>query len=109
MYARKPILPNQASLGPVVQQTEFGDDALNDLQVRKRYIEKNIHENVQVAQGRQKRNYDKRNSVDNIIFEDGEKVLLKYFGRKAGMGTVQHIRYNGPYSIQTYCGKGNYL
>jgi hypothetical protein len=31
---------------------------------------------VQVAQGRQKRNYDKRNSVDNNIFEDGEKVLL---------------------------------
>ena len=56
--------------------------------MRKRYIEKNIHENVQVAQGRQKRNYDKRNSVDNKIFEDGEKVLLKYFGRKAGMGTV---------------------
>lgn len=55
MYARKPILSNQASLGPVVQQTEFGDDVLNDLQVRKRYIEKNIHENVQVAQGRQKK------------------------------------------------------
>lgn len=35
--------------------------------------------------------------------------LLKYFGRKAGMGTVQQIRYNGPYSIQKYCGKGNYL
>ena len=25
------------------------------------------------------------------------------------MGTVQQIRYNGPYSIQKYCGKGNYL
>lgn len=55
MYARKPILSNQASLGPVVQQTEFGDDVLNYLQVRKRYIEKNIHENVQVAQGKQKK------------------------------------------------------
>lgn len=52
---------------------------------------------------------NKRNSVDNKFFEDGENVLLKYFGRKAGMGTVQQIRYNGPYSIQKYCGKGNYL
>ena len=25
------------------------------------------------------------------------------------MGTVQQIRYNGPYSIQKYCGKGTYL
>ena len=38
-----------------------------------------------------------------------DKVLLKNFRRKHGMGTVEQQRYKGPYMIKTCCGKGNYL
>jgi hypothetical protein len=38
----------------------------------------------------------------------GDKVLLKNFRRKHGLGTVEQIRYKGPYVIHQYCSKGNY-
>jgi hypothetical protein len=33
----------------------------------------------------------------------GDKVLLKNFRRKHGLGTVEQICYNGPYVIDQYC------
>lgn len=64
--------------------------------------------NTKKAQEKQKHNYDRRRNVMTKLHEIGEKVLLKNFRRKHGMGTVEQIRYKEPYEITSYCGKGNY-
>ncbi|CAG2254786.1 unnamed protein product [Mytilus edulis] len=109
MYARKPILINEKGIGPTVQPNEINEEIVDELVARRKIIENKIKENVQIAQKRQKVNYDKRHNVSDQTYEEGQQVLLKNFRRKAGLATVQQLRYQGPYVIKQYCGKGNYM
>ncbi|CAC5393491.1 unnamed protein product [Mytilus coruscus] len=108
MYARKQILINEKGIGPIFQPNEINEEMVDELVARRKIIENKIRENVQMAQQRQKVNYDKRLNVSEQTYVEGQKVLLKNFRHKAGLATVQQLRYQGPYLIKKYCGKGNF-
>jgi len=113
MYIRKPVLPNEASIGPVstLPEENISMETIDKLQEKRSEIENIIKENIGQAQKRQKEAYDKRHNVESSdnIFNINQLVLLKNFRRKHGMGTVNQDRYKGPYTIIKKCGKGNFL
>ena len=65
--------------------------------------ENRMMDNIDQAQTRQKKYYSRRRNVMTKEYNVGDKVLLKNFRRKHGLGTVEQIRYKGPYVIHQYC------
>ena len=114
MYARKPVLPNEVMHGitSTANAEEIPDSniasAVENLNDVRQQNENEMMINIEKAQTRQKIYYDRRRNVMTKEYDVGEKVLLKNFRRKHGMGTIEQLRYKGPYEIQCYCGKGNY-
>ncbi|CAG2256470.1 unnamed protein product [Mytilus edulis] len=111
MFIRKPIFPNEADIGPVsaAPEEDMSVEVVEQLSRRRKEIEEDITKNIANAQQQQKEYYDKRHNVDNNMYKISDKVLLKNYRRKHGIGTVEQLRYKGPYIIKQCCGKGNYL
>ena len=89
------------------------EEMMNKLKQSRENINKKAMENIEKAQKRQQKKtaYDKRHNIESQEFEIGDKVLLKNFRRKKGLGTINqlHVRYNGPYKISKYTHHRNYI
>ena len=62
-------------------------------------------ENILRAQVRQKEQYDRKH-VHAPNFQVGTRVLKKDFTRKRRKGGKLDLRWNGPYIVDAYLGKG---
>ena len=62
--------------------------------------------NIQKAQARQKKNFDKRHLMPS--FDLGSLVLLKNMTRKGRQGGKMDSHFTGPYEISEEIGKGNF-
>lgn len=110
MFMRQPVLPNESEFKNTNSNHDEHDieGAVNQMIKIKDKISKDVVKNVKKAQQKQKESYGVRHKVENKLYLVGDKVLLKNFRRKAGMATVQQLRYKGPYEVTKYNGKGNY-
>ena len=78
------------------------ENEVEKLKAVKETNENQMMDNIDQAQTRQKKYYNRRN-VMTKEYNVGDNVLLKNFRRKHGLGTVEQVRYTGPYVIDQYC------
>lgn len=71
-------------------------------------VRKQALANIEFAQERQKRNYDKKHGKDKKNFEVGALVLLKNSKKLSRKGSKLEPNWTGPYKIHEVNGKGTY-
>ena len=83
------------------------DTAYEALSVHRKECLVSAKENILLAQVRQKQQYDRKH-VHAPNFQIGTCVLKKDFTRKRRKGGKLDLRWNGPYFVDAYIGKGIY-
>jgi len=105
MYGRKARLPIELDIG----RTEINydpafdsrDNVLEVMTTVREDVEEAVMKNIQLAQSRQKNQYDKKRSASTTSFPVGSKVLLKNNRNNHRMGGKLDAAWTGPYLVIT--------
>jgi transposase InsO family protein len=111
LYNQHPLLHE---CGLPEDATELSEEQLEDhlqktIEVRHKIASK-VMDNIHHAQLKQKEAYDQRHKIEERkqIYDIGEKVLVKNFRRHGGLGHVKMSKFEGPYVVAAFNGRGNY-
>ena len=113
MFGRKATLPIDLKMEQVKAVVNHGlffqDNVLDIEEITKQRcsVVKQVKENIEKAQIKQKQNYDRRHANPKA-YQIGTKVLKKDFTRKKRKGGKMDCRYVGPFVITKSLGKGLY-
>ena len=109
MYGRKARLPVDLDFNIRDDCENPGPEDVNIVQeamsLQRQIIPDNAHNNIEKAQMRQKRLYDKKRHHTSPFLE-GTLVLLKNNKNKHRMGSVLEPKWLGPYTVYSNIGKG---
>ena len=102
LYNREPTLPIDIKYNLVGEEEPFDRETFDSILSRTITIREGIHqtagENIKAAQKKQKRDYDRRHQVPNVI-RVGERVLLKNLKREDRKGGKFTHKWVGPYIV----------
>lgn len=87
----------------ITQNLDFEEQMKNMIVIRKRALE-----NIKIAQGRQKKNYDAKHSNDREKYRVGALVLVRNSKKLSRKGSKMEQNWSGPYHINEIVGKGTY-
>ena len=113
MFGRKVTLPIDLKMEQVEVVGNHGlffqDNVLDIEEITKQRcsVVKQVKENIEKAQIKQKQNYDRRHANPKA-YQIGTKVLEKDFTRKKRKGGKMDCKYVGPFIITKSLGKGLY-
>ena len=116
VYHKEPLLPVdvqnrvngdiQEDSKPVFHDTDVFTRYARAMIGVKEQIADTASQNIEKAQDRQKKNFDKRHLIPH--FEIGTEILLKNLTRNGRMGGKMDSHYTGPYTIVDDLGHGVY-
>eukprot|EP00731_Ephydatia_muelleri_P011380 Em0006g274a len=113
MFGRKATLPIDLKMEQVEAVVNHGlffqDNVLDIKEITKQRcsVVKQVKENIEKAQIKQKQNYDRRHTNPKA-YQIGTKILKNDFTRKKRKGGKMDCRYVGPFVITKSLGKGLY-
>ena len=103
LYGRDPRLPIDVSLLKVQEVFQDTNDYRGILAQRLLEARKLTHDNIQLAQQRQKEQYDK--TAKEVSYKIGQQVWLYTPNNRKGLSSILTHNWHGPYRILRVCMK----
>lgn len=105
MYGRKArIVPNSGKK-PTLESCKFADSVLTNIADQRKEINECVKNNIETAQERQKKNYDRRHQ-SHSSYPVGSSVLMKNTSKIRRFGCKLAPRWVGPYRVIETLDKG---
>jgi transposase InsO family protein len=108
VYGREAVAPLTLRNEENMPTRGLSDNYCDELEQTLRKVHKNVATNINLAQKRQKEDYDKATKVEGTQFKPGDLVLLNSKAIAKGKSHKFHKEWTGPYEVLRQLGRVNY-